>query len=787
MIKVDGKDICDSVFFEKYSGAAAIFSYKDGDVKIHKINKKYLKEMGMNFAAEEIISSNPWDNHDYESRTSYENAINQCITSKEEKSVETWRVLKSKCCGTDMVCIRSDIQLLFEDDNEYYFYAIVHNITEDKKAIKDIEESETKFRLAAEQINVYAWEYDFKTKIMKPCKRCMRDLGLPSVVLNYPEPVFESGLFPRDYYDMYMDMLKKLEEGEKEADEIIPLSADRIPYRIRYITEFDENNTPIKAYGSAELVAENEKAKKEYDKIVHALSTNYVNVFRINMETGLFTVIKWEGKTAYYEKIEKKHYSYKEGVEKCFEYNVIPEDAESLKENFQIAKVKQMLTNNSEYTGTFRIKTDDKIHHMMFKFFHMENESTVLAFQNIDEAVAKQLEHEEKLQEALAAAKKANIAKTTYLSRISHDIRTPLNGILGLLEMIERHRDDYKMMVENNIKIKIAANHLLSLINDVLELGKIEDGNIVLAHEAFSLNELKDDVLTIADMRACESGVTLIYDKEGCDVINPCVFGSPLHLRQIILNIISNSIKYNKTGGEVRFSVNVIKDTKDTIVCRYIISDTGLGMKKEFLEHIFEPFAQERYDEKSIFQGTGLGMAIVKSLVDQMKGTIVIESEEGVGSTFTVDIPFEKSHGICKEKADEMDEKVDISGCNILFVEDNSINTIIGSNLLKDAGACVVCVSDGKQALEKFAESVPGTFDVILMDVMMPVMDGITATKEIRNLTREDAKEIGIIAMTANAFEEDKKIAFEAGMNSYVTKPLDSIKLVCEIAKQIKK
>lgn len=390
------------------------------------------------------------------------------------------------------------------------------------------------------------------------------------------------------------------------------------------------------------------------------------------------------------------------------------------------------------------------------------------------------------LEAALEQAEKANAAKSNFLSRMSHDIRTPINGIVGLLKIDQDHFDDQQLVRENHAKMQVSANHLLSLINDVLQMSKLEDGSVVLTHEVINLYDLTKDIVTIIQGRAVEAGVEWDYEKGKSVIPYPYVYGSPLHLRQIFLNIYGNCIKYNRYGGKVTTIVDTLEEHDHICTYRWTIRDTGVGMSKEFLKHIFEPFAQEKNDARSVYQGSGLGMAIVKSLVDQMGGTIEVTSEEKIGSTFVITIPFEIASLPVPVQETGSETEADITGLHLLVVEDNDLNAEIAKTLLMDRGAEVTLVQDGKQAVDLFAEKPQGTFDAILMDVMMPVMDGLTATRVIRGMDRADAKAIPIIAMTANAFKEDEDKCFEAGMSAYLSKPIEIQKMAQTICEQIK-
>ena len=393
-------------------------------------------------------------------------------------------------------------------------------------------------------------------------------------------------------------------------------------------------------------------------------------------------------------------------------------------------------------------------------------------------------EKNRELREAAVQAERANAAKSNFLSRMSHDIRTPLNGIIGLLEVDATHPENREQVDSNREKMRVSADYLMSLLNDVLQMSKLESGETTLAHEPMDLNRMGEEILTIVGQRAAESGVTLTFDEHSDQATDLWVYGSPLHLRQIFLNIYTNCIKYNKVGGSITTLFQMVEKDEKTVTYRWTISDTGIGMSEAFLEHIFDPFTQENTDARSVYQGTGLGMAIVKGLVEQMGGHIQVSSRVNLGSTFVVTIPFEIAEPVQADASKEKDgAPADIRGMRLLLVEDNELNAEIARLLLEDKGAVITRGGDGQQALDLFREEPAGSFDGILMDVMMPVMDGLTATRAIRGLDRPDAKTIPIIAMTANAFAEDAAKCFAAGMNAHLSKPLDIRKVISTIAR----
>ena len=357
-----------------------------------------------------------------------------------------------------------------------------------------------------------------------------------------------------------------------------------------------------------------------------------------------------------------------------------------------------------------------------------------------------------KLHKALIAAETANRAKSTFLLNMSHDIRTPLNGIMGLLKINMAHSDDEELVRENYKEMEKAANHLLSLINDVLQMSKLEDGREELSSELVCLPDVFYDMKAIIDGSALDKGISVDFSEDSIWV-HPYVITNPLYLRQIFLNIYGNGIKFTNFGGKISTKQECIEEKDNVITYRWIISDTGIGM------------------------------AIVKKMIDKMGGTISVISEVGKGSTFVVELPFEMGAAPEKSKKEEADKENSIHGLNLMLVEDNELNAEVAEILLEDEGAIITMVNDGQQAVELFNNNPVGTFDAILMDIMMPVMDGLTATKAIRALNRPDAGIIPIIAMTANAFAEDVQRCLDAGMNAHLAKPLDIEKVkktICE-------
>lgn len=387
--------------------------------------------------------------------------------------------------------------------------------------------------------------------------------------------------------------------------------------------------------------------------------------------------------------------------------------------------------------------------------------------------LARELDVRNQLEEAMKV-------KTDFLNRMSHDIRTPLNGILGLIEIDSRHPQEYELLKMNRTKAKVAANYLLSLLNDMLQLSKLESQEIKIVCEPLNIEKLFDEVFLIAKMKAENCGITLQCQKD--DIQHPYLMGSSLYMKQILLNVLDNSIKYNKKNGSIAFSIKECEMNDGKAMIQFDIQDTGIGMSEEFIQHIFEPFVQE-HENRSSYQGSGLGMAIVLQMINMMHGTIDIQSALNVGSHFTIRIPFEIAEKQYVISRIDTSENVSITGVKVLLAEDNALNREIAKTLLEDNGAVVYEAVDGKDVVTQFMQHEEYFFDIILMDIMMPVMNGYEACKALRNLDRKDAKDIPVVACSANAFEEDIAKSKESGMVAHLTKPLKVDELIQTIAK----
>ncbi len=422
------------------------------------------------------------------------------------------------------------------------------------------------------------------------------------------------------------------------------------------------------------------------------------------------------------------------------------------------------------------------LYFLMFCIFWFWTYRTNRAHQKME-----QEKDEKYTADLLIAAKKAeaaNEAKTEFLQRMSHDIRTPINGIRGLVNMADHYADDMEKQAEYRTKVKEASNLLLELVNDVLDMSKLESGEIVLEEIPFNLSSISREVFVVIEQMAAEQNIRIAWEKK--EITHRDLIGSPGYVKRVMMNILSNAVKYNRENGQIYIScVEIPSEQPEMTTMEFVCRDTGIGMTEEFQKCVFEPFAQEHAGSRTKFAGTGLGMAIAKNLIEKMGGTITFESEKGIGTTFVIRVPFKINLDADKrEELKEVSEK-SIKGMHILLAEDNELNMEIAEFVLQNEGVEVTKAWNGQEAVELFRNSEPGEFDVILIDIMMPVMNGYEAAKRIRSLDREDAKTIPIIAMTANAFTEDRIRAKEAGMDEHVAKPVDAELLIKVIHKLV--
>lgn len=462
-----------------------------------------------------------------------------------------------------------------------------------------------------------------------------------------------------------------------------------------------------------------------------------------------------------------------EEMAEIFSRYIADEHKESFFEKISTANLQKVLKEQDEYTfSTYIDYGTGELNRITLWFCVVdENRRYVLG---VTRDTTRDYQREQELSNALLEAKRANNAKSNFLNSMSHDIRTPMNAIVGFGELAKKHIDDKEKCLDYISKINSSSEHLLELVNDVLDMSRIESGKMKFLDAKASITSIIYELKTIFETSANERGITFDVKAEG--IRNDKVLCDKLRVNQILLNCASNSLKYTESGGKVEISVKQLDNIDDNISqYQFIISDTGIGMSEEFVKTIFDPFTREEGAKNHQIQGTGLGMSICKSIIDMMGGTVEVESEPLKGTSFTIVLPLKivEDDNFADDENEADDKVIDLKGKRILLVEDNELNQEIAFEILTEVGGEIEIAGNGLIGVEKLKEKPIGYYDAVLMDVQMPVMNGYEATTAIRSMDRADAKDILIIAMTANAFEEDRRQALAVGMNEHIAKPID--------------
>lgn len=524
-----------------------------------------------------------------------------------------------------------------------------------------------------------------------------------------------------------------------------------------------------------------EDARRRESELLNALTRGYDRIIYVDMNQGRYRVIKSEWNDLH-EQVCGTLEELEELLQRYGQEYINPQDhsfAEMLNKLNIFANPGE---KGGNYQATYQAKLDDEYQWIQFQAFYggamkLETGHIILTFRIVDEEKRRELDKNRILSDSLAKTEEAERVKKDFLSRMSHDLRTPINGIVGMLEIVKKSRNDPKQIEECLKKISISCDHLMSLVQDVLDMNNLESGRLELMDETFHLPSfLMEELVNISD-RAEKGGLTYAFIPG--DFLHPNVIGSPKHVLQIFEHILDNAIKYNKPNGSIILSGREVSGNGQLATYEFVVEDTGIGMAPEFAKNIFEPFEQEHNGARTEYMGTGLGMSIVKKLVDQMNGSIKVESEPGEGTKVTFTIPFK----VCEEAIAPEPENVDFTGLHVLLAEDNELNMEIAKFLLESEGMTVLCAANGQEAINIFRQTEENSIDVILMDIMMPVMDGLEAVREIRRMDRSDAETVPIIALSANVMDSDIKKTKMAGMDEHLPKPINTSLLLGAIAK----
>ena len=549
---------------------------------------------------------------------------------------------------------------------------------------------------------------------------------------------------------------------------------------------------------------EEERRERGQEQLIQALSADYNQVCYFDLDTGRGGPLRVHVcRYGIVDEVFNPARPVRDDLERYIRLCVHEEDKDLMRQASSPERLREELKEKQTYVVNYRTNCAGHIHHFQMKAVRAgdwkESREVVLGFRNVDDEVRHEVERRTLLENALAQANRANKAKSTFLSNMSHDIRTPMNAIVGFTTLAIAHIDRKELVEEYLKKIISSGNHLLSLINNVLDMSRIESGKIQLEEAPCSLTDILRELQGIVQADIQEKRQVFYMDTE--DIVDEEICCDKLRLTQVLLNLLNNSVKYTGEGGTVRMRVSEKSGAPAGYAnYEFQIMDTGIGMSEAFVAHIFEPFERERNSTISGIQGTGLGMAITKNIVDMMNGAIDVRSKQGVGTEFVVRFTFRlctgekgrqaktapENSGVFSlaaqsyflpsaGRAGEADsgELTGVRTGRILLAEDNELNQEIAEALLSEAGFTVDTAANGQIALEMIKRAGAGCYRLVLMDVQMPVMDGYEATRAIRALEDKALSNIPIIAMTANAFEEDRRAALENGMNGHIAKPID--------------
>ena len=503
----------------------------------------------------------------------------------------------------------------------------------------------------------------------------------------------------------------------------------------------------------------------------HVMAFEYDEIYTVDGETGTFDVVL-TGQYALDQQILQGN--YEEGIRFLMKRTDVPEDKERINRELSLDNLREHLQSENAYEMEVSLISKNgkkRLKQIRCMYLNRQIETLLLTLSDIEDVVKEEKAKQQRLGEALKMAEIANQAKTNFLASMSHEIRTPMNAIIGLNSIIREEIDNREQVLDCTEKLESASGYLLALLNDILDMSRIESGNVVLMHQTFDARKFWDNVNMIAKAQAIPAMVDYQFERSGKKV--EIYIGDATRLEQIMINLINNAIKFTSKGGYVH--VNVQEEvTEQKVHLKVSVSDNGIGIAKEFIPKIFDAFTQQHEGNTTEYGGSGLGLSIARSYARLMGGDIVVASEEGKGTTFTADMQLDLAQeDTSKGKESVPQKEVNFAGKRVLLVEDHPLNTMVATRLLEKRGMKVIHAENGKEALEVFENSEDNYFDAILMDIRMPVMDGVEATRRIRKLNRMDAKFVPVIAMTANAYEEDRRQTKEAGMVAHLAKPID--------------
>ncbi len=774
----------------RFGEPAIILSVTGEKILPVDINGRFLPEMGMNLDKNDYLAHDYLEAFTTDSLATFKKAIADVCAGTEEIRLETWRRLVSNCCGEENICVRSRLIDLGVEDGVRYIYEGVRNVTlEHYHPAVDVDQKDL-FAKTAESNNIYYWEYTIATHEMRPCFRCMRDLGLPAVVKNYPEPAIDAGIFPLDYADLYRDWHRQIEEnGVAGFEGVIPLTVARVPFRVKLTTEFDENGKPVKILGSATIIPETEKKRNALDdSIISTLAGEYSGIYLIDLEKDEMEAMIEDPRL---KGFIPSRCSYSKEVGR-----IISKYARSADENvafftninflrrvfFKDEKRKEMNFKISEHGPWARLScraieyNEGNVTKMLVTYTLLDDHRSQKL--DDDQTIAQQKRElearQEKLVEAVDEANRANRAKSDFLAKMSHEIRTPMNAIMGMNEIIMKSPDVNEEIRGYATDAYRASEGLLSIINEILDFSRIESGRLELVNERFDLGAFLFRMYNMFVMRAEGKGLAL--SVEAAQDLPRYVTSDENRLMQVLNNLVSNAVKYTDSGV-VALRVSSVPDGETAHLITFEVEDTGRGIRQEDLSKLFQAFERIDVQNNRNIEGTGLGLNIAYRIVEKMDSKLEVESEFGRGTRFFFTVRFECEPYVrmgdfhsCNTVTSGENEKPMFVNPNkrILVVDDNIVNLKVIKALLKDSQMTVIEVTSGAQALRAAATR---KFDLIFMDHYMSGMDGVETLFRIREQADGPNHDTPVIALTANAIKGAYEKYRELGFVDVVFKP----------------
>jgi len=632
-----GQDEAANYLYENTLGAIIYFTYNKCLLKVEKSNTRYNEDILPNISLDNVGGEGDWQFSDDKEEKAFTQLLQQAAGEKKITEGEIWFRSFSQCCGFQACCINFQIRLVASHQSEHLYCAMVRNTTEAKNTFKKVSDNENKFRAAADQANIYAWEYDVVSKEMRPCSRCMRDLNLPPVVENYPEPLIESGMFPPDYADMYRHWHKRIEQGESGMQAVIPLTKDRIPFHVRYTTEFDKDGKPVRAFGSATLAVDNEK-EVQLKEIISTLTLKYSTVLKIDLNTGEAEVLNIGDDSS----VEVQSYYYDdqivsfEDVLKTYVRDYVHnDDKATLQRVLDLKNIRNALIHATAFSHTYRMIRKQKSQYMQVRLFGMADKNKViLTIQNVDGMMELQTQTEDKLKLDLREVKTEADVRNALINNMADNEK----DVVSIMEHIIN--ENSTLAGAELTRFKVNVDLLKELAEDIWDASQMKKEEKDSEKKTFNIRDMFKTVETFANTIAEMKQIEFITDEDYGELNDTEVYGNGLFVKRILFNIVHNALKYSSAGQEIHCLVEV-KKHGGRLACKYKVSDEGIGIAPEFQQQMFDPFTQENRQLDSWANGQGLGLYVTKQLLEKMGGNIAVYSAVGIGTIVTVTMSFD--------------------------------------------------------------------------------------------------------------------------------------------------